>query len=204
MRAKNIVFLMVVLAAFGFNKSYAGIGTFNSSVISGNNLQTPATGSTLFLNLKDDEYSYTSNAPTNTVFPFTNYKIKDFVSLQYTGAQGVVYTNPWTVTVTFNLFQYNSLGGYIGEIQNQSLTVKYDPNRLQTDEIYRSEFESDLGGDSISVQILTVSTTGMPPRVITPQDVEFSSRIVVDRYWTFDGTTNLYTAPQLKGTLSPA
>ena len=171
MKYRRVLLCMVFL--FSLLNCYAGISVYNSSVLKGSSINSGT------INVKDDEYIYlsTNSAP----YPFINHKIKDFVSLQYTGALGYTYSAPWTVTVTFNVTQYDSSGALIGTISGQTLSVTYDPNCNTTDEVYRSDYEADWG-DNISIAVTNVSTSGLPSG-IPPGDVELSARIVVDRYW---------------------
>jgi|GEM_PF-4686275 RHS repeat-associated protein len=207
MKVKHII-LLVVFTVTSVVKSYAGNSIYNSSILSGSNLHSSSIGNPVNINLKDDWYGNMSSTSYGTWFPFINHKVKDYVSLQYTGTQRLTYTNPWSVKVTFYVIQYDTAGKPLSSFtpptttlpQLQTLIIQYDPARGVTDEVYRSDYESDWG-DSISIQVQTVTVNGLAS---VPADVELSGRIVVDRYWKLDINTYQYISPFVVGKLSPS
>ena len=195
MRLKQIILL--VLFTIAVVPSFAGVSTYNSAPLSGAAIKNGAQ-----INLQDDQYNYMHNNPVP--YPFINRRIQDFISLQYTGASRLTYSYIWTIAVTFNLIQYDSVGHLLPSVGPQTLSITYDPNRNKTDEVYRADYESDWG-DSIIVQVTgyTISSsTGAMTQI--PADVELTSRIVTDRYWKIDEPPAFpLAAPVMSKTVNP-
>ncbi len=192
MRTIRRLILGVVLLTMAV-KGYCGISTYNSSPVKALGTYTATASVTNpipVIWLQDDQHHYmVNNAPPGGQPLFINNKIKDFLSLQFTGESGTVYPT-FTVTVNFKIDAWDTIGNYLGPTTG-ALTINYNP-AAQTTEIPRDDYELDWG-DSIIVSITGVTYTGTGS--IPVNDVELTSRINVDRYWEF----NQWNSPSISG-----